>query len=585
MRINRPSRLERILPENLLRLLRQLVALHHPYENTLDYLRARTLIRLTLVFGALALVAALTLTLSPGVTAAASPYPLINLLSLLLYAVAYSLTRRGRLRLASTGFVIAVLTNLTVQLLQAQVPPAGTVFLSYAIPVVIASLLLGPAWAYITAALAALCIGAINLATNPGSLAATTSLPGGMEVNELLFFVAVAALMLELLAAVVALLTASLYRWAYEAEHMAQQLEAAAVVTETAAATTSLDKLLDMVVRRIREAYGFYYVQVFLLDQEKHFARLEAGTGRAGQILVESGHSLAVGSQSIVGQCAVRAAPIVVNDVSRSMIFRPNEHLPETRSELALPLLVGKEVIGVLDVQSSERNTFQPEDIRALQIMAVQLATAIEKARLVDELQTRADENQRLFEQAQRNLREIEALTRRLTREGWSEYLRNRRLRGTLGYTLQGREVQPDTRWTAPMRQAYHGEHSVVIRQDQQAHIAALPLRVHGEVIGVLEIERGGDRPWTEYELEMAEAMVERLALAVENARLYEQATQVAEREQIVNRIAQDVQEAESIDKVLQTALAELGAVLGASRGIVQISPKEGPPAGEDDPR
>ena len=69
--------------------------------------------------------------------------------------------------------------------------------------------------------------------------------------------------------------------------------------------------------------------------------------------------------------------------------------------------------------------------------------------------------------------------------------------------------------------------------------------------------------------------MVDRLGLAVENARLYEQATLAAEREHVVNRIAQDVQEAESIDEILQGALTELSSVLGASRGIVQISPKE----------
>jgi GAF domain-containing protein len=90
----------------------------------------------------------------------------------------------------------------------------------------------------------------------------------------------------------------------------------------------------------------------------------------------------------------------------------------------------------------------------------------------------------------------------------------------------------------------------------------------------VLELERGGNQPWTENELQMIETLVERLAMAIENARLYEQATRSAEREHIVNRIAQDVQSAKTIDKVLEAALTELSTVLGASRGIVQISPK-----------
>jgi GAF domain-containing protein len=143
-----------------------------------------------------------------------------------------------------------------------------------------------------------------------------------------------------------------------------------------------------------------------------------------------------------------------------------------------------------------------------------------------------------------------------------------------MGFTLDGAAIERDANWSAPMRQAFAGEQSVVVTQDREAHIAAVPVRVRGEVIGVLEVQRGGDRPWTDEELDMAETLVERLALAVENARLYEQATQATEREQVINKITQDVQSATTIDEILQSALMELGQVLGASRGVVQISPK-----------
>jgi GAF domain-containing protein len=327
-------------------------------------------------------------------------------------------------------------------------------------------------------------------------------------------------------------------------------------------------------------AYGFYHAQVFLLDAENRMARLEASTGRAGQALLARGHALAVGSQSVVGQAAVQAEPVVVNDTAWSRIHSPNELLPDTRAELALPLLVEGRVIGIVDVQSTRPDVFQDDDVRSLQVLAAQLAAAVEKARLVDELQIRATENERLFEDAQRSLLQIEDLNRRLTREGWSDYLRARRTQSTLGYTLQGEDIRADGEWTAPMKQAYQGESSVVVRQDQSAQIAALPVRVRGEVIGVLEIERDGKRPWTDGELELIDTLVDRLALAVENARLYEQATEAVEREQLVNRIAQDVQEASSIDEVLQAALTELSEVLGASRGVVQISPKVQPVSG-----
>jgi GAF domain-containing protein len=217
--------------------------------------------------------------------------------------------------------------------------------------------------------------------------------------------------------------------------------------------------------------------------------------------------------------------------------------------------------------------------------MANQLATAIEKARLVEELQARVEENQRLFLEAQNNLREIEELNRRLTRESWQEYLRARRSQRISGYTLHHGQVEPADDWSGAMRQAYQSEHSVVIQQDQQAHIAAVPLRVRGEVIGVLEIERGGERPWNDAEIGMAEALVERLAFAIENARLYEQATLAVERAHIVNEITQEIQRAETVDEILQAALAELGTVLGAARGVIQINPKvAGGPDGDRDP-
>jgi GAF domain-containing protein len=376
-------------------------------------------------------------------------------------------------------------------------------------------------------------------------------------------------------------LVLALQHWGHGMQRKARQLEAAILINQAANTATNVTSLLNMTVERVRDIFGFYHVQVFLLDQQRSrdnprlsVARLEASTGRAGAALLARGHALPVGSRSIVGQATYYGQPVVVNDVQTSTVFHPNELLPDTRAEVAIPLVIGESVLGALDVQSTVPNEFLPEEVSALQVIANQLAGFVEKTRLVTELQRRSAEHEALLEDAQANLRQIEELSRRLTREGWTDYLRSRRAPGTVGYTLQGQHIQADASWTAPMRQAFSGERSVVIRQDQQAHIAAVPLRIRGEVVGVLEVERDGSKPWTDSELEMVETLVDRLGLAVENARLYEQASLAAEREHVVNRIAQDVQGAESIDEVLQSALSELSSVLGASRGIVQISPK-----------
>lgn len=555
------------------RLIDRLLNVRHTYDYPLDRQRASIVSLVSMIFGVLGIYGVIMLAIFfPDVM----PRQLIvpNLIFSLLFIGTYFLAQTGRLQLASIAFVLLTMVVPTVQTLPVSFLNQSLLALSLVVSALSAAFLFRPMWAFIIGGMGNLII-LTKAYLDYQSMLLTLMDEELIEASYNLLVATVEdVFLLGMLSLIGWLLTRSLFIWSFAAQRRARQLEATIVVGDSAARAVHLSELLSEVVDRIRDAYGLYHAQVFLLDQEGRMARLEASTGRVGEALLARGHALAVGSQSVVGQAAVLGEPVVVNDTTWSRIHRPNELLPDTRAELALPLLADEKVIGIVDVQSDLPNVFQPDDVRSLQVLASQLATAIDKARLVDELQNRAIENERLYQEANRSLHQIEDLNRRLTREGWSDYLRARRMGNTLGYTLQGEHIRTDGNWTAPMKQAYQGESSVIVRQDQSAQIAALPVRVRGEVIGVLEVERGGERPWTDSELDLAETLVDRLALAIENARLYEQATQAVEREQVVNRIAQDVQEAGSIDEVLQAALAELGEVLGASRGVVQISPK-----------
>jgi GAF domain-containing protein len=548
-----------------------LFTLRHKYADALDEQRAITLLTTPLFLSLAGLVVGVILVvLNPAL------YPANEVLiplaaTLVVCVVIYLLIQSGRLLGASLLFV-GVLVVLPIALNWTD-GLDGPGMLGLALPVVAASLLFPPRWAFssvlpASGALAILLYKYIYITPDP-------SIVKGTPLQSMVSRLIEASIYLVIVAAVTGQFNLTLQRWATNAQRRARQLEAAALISEAASTAPTVGTLLNLVVERIRETFGFYHAQVFLVDGERRMARLEASTGRAGVALLARGHALPVGSRSVIGQTTYSGKAVVINDVRDNPTHRPNELLPDTLSEMALPLIVTGDVIGALDVQSTRPNSFQDEDINSLQVIASLLAGFIEKARLVNQLQVRAAEQQSLVDEAQNNLRQIEDLNRRLTREGWNEYLRAHRDRGNLGYTLDGSSVQADTTWTAPMRQAYQGEKSVVIRQDQQAHIAALPLRVRGEVIGVLEIERDGTRPWSDDDIAMAETLIDRLALAVENARLYEQATLAAEREHIVNRIAQNVQEAESVDDILRAALSDLSTVLGASRGIVQISPRD----------
>jgi GAF domain-containing protein len=543
---------------------RWLTRVRYPYQTNQERQQALVISVVSLIFGVAGLIGSLLLFLfSPDVVSSSLLLP--NLIMSALYLGIYALVQTGSLRWVRYLFVLLTIAVPTIQGLSGTSLSLGSIAAFYTVSIVSASLLLGAGWSLAAVVLT------ITLIIVEALMQAATS--------QSTFVVILALLAVGFLSW---LLSRTLNTWISSQQRRLRLLESAVIVSEIAATATSPQSLLNDVVARILEVYGFYHAQVFLVDAEQRMARLEASTGRAGEALLARGHALAVGSQSVIGQCTSSGKPIVVNDTRESPTHRPNKLLPDTRAELALPLTVGDTVIGALDVQSTEVNTFQSEDIRFLQTMASQLAAAIDKARIVEELETRAEENERLFEEAQRTLFQFEELNRRLTREGWSDYLQGRRM-SNLGYTLLGDNLRTNAEWSAPMRQAYKGESSVVIRQDQQAHIAAIPVRVRNEVIGVIEIERGGDHPWKDIELEMIETLVDRLGLAIENARLYEQATQATQREQIINQISQDVQGASSIDEVLQSALAELSQVLGASRGVVQISPKAQPSPGTVD--
>lgn len=543
------------------------------YADELDRQRARALHLMSILFAIMGLGGSVALGfVAPNLSDRFET--ITNFVISLFYFFVLDTVHRGQLRRSALIFLGLALIVPPLQVVFGIMDP-GAAYLSLAVPVVTATLLLGGRWGFLTTLISLAEVAGIGYLNFTRLQENVIGGVGDQTAAQARTAALIAGFLLLLLNLFSTLLSTALVRWAQSAQRRARQLEAAAVISETAASAPSLYSLLNTVVDRIREAFGFYHAQVFLLDGDARLARLEASTGRAGVALLARGHALRVGSQSMIGQCAYLGQPIVVNDTSISTVWRPNELLPDTRAELALPLKIGTQVIGVLDVQSNTPNVFRSEDIRSLQIMSQQLATTIEKTRLVDQLQSRASENQRLFEDAQASLRQVEDLNRRLTREGWSDFLASRQEKGVMGFTLDGDAVARDGSWTAPMRQAFAGEQSVVVSQEREAHIAAVPVRVRGEVIGVLEVQRGGDRPWTDEELDMAETLVERLALAVENARLYEQATQATEREQVINKITQDVQSATTIDEILQSALMELGQVLGASRGVVQISPKQ----------
>ncbi|MBN1877811.1 MAG: GAF domain-containing protein [Anaerolineae bacterium] len=172
-----------------------------------------------------------------------------------------------------------------------------------------------------------------------------------------------------------------------EATRRARLLEAAAEVGKGVTSILDLDELLNKTVDIICDAYGFYYAGVFMLDDAREWAVLRAGRGDAGQAMLSAGHKLRVGGLSMIGTSVVERRALIALDVGDEPVHFKNPHLPLTRSEMALPLLVGNQVIGAVTVQSVEEAAFSDEDIASLQAMADQLAIALDNARLLHELE------------------------------------------------------------------------------------------------------------------------------------------------------------------------------------------------------
>jgi GAF domain-containing protein len=320
----------------------------------------------------------------------------------------------------------------------------------------------------------------------------------------------------------------------------------------------------------IQERVGFYHVQIFLVNTSGDQAELIASTGDVGQRLLARHHQLTVGSQSVIGQVTLRGEPVIARDTDRDDVYFRNELLINTRSELALPIRDGANIVGALDVQSELPDAFDRSDIQALQIIADFLGAAIRNSNQYQEQSKVAQENRRLLNEAEANLREIQRLNRELTGASWEEYARSDR--AITGVTLENNRLLEVTEWTESL-QAAGAEGHAVTAQDGERGVVAVPLKLRGEVIGAIEVE--ALNPTSQETVEMVEAVAQRLAISLENARLYEESREATAQEQFINDLAARYQSVSTVDDLLRLTLLELGETLGAQHGAIRLGNME----------
>jgi GAF domain-containing protein len=183
-----------------------------------------------------------------------------------------------------------------------------------------------------------------------------------------------------------------------EVQRRAAQLETAAEVARDATGLLDIDTLVKRTANLILQRFGYDHVAVFLLDEDNRHAVLQEAAGEAHESILAAGQHVEVGSDSIIGHVTATGEQYLAQNVSDDPLFRRNPYLPDTRSELAIPLTVGKRVLGALDIQDRNREAFDSDNLAVLQILSDQLAVAVQNARLFQETLERARREQTVLE-------------------------------------------------------------------------------------------------------------------------------------------------------------------------------------------
>jgi GAF domain-containing protein len=320
-----------------------------------------------------------------------------------------------------------------------------------------------------------------------------------------------------------------------------------------------LQELLDRTARIISEKLDFYHVGVFLLDENREYAVLRAANSRGGQRMLERRHQLKVGGAGIVGYVSQGGRPRIALDTGLDAVFFNNPDLPETRSEMAIPLKYGLQVIGALDIQSTVPAAFKEEDADLISTLANQLAIA------VNDVLTREQSG---FNNPNRMARHAKKTSPRKGQSGYS-------------YSADG-TISAATTVSNPVleRALATGETMQAQPSKDSPSTLAVPVKFRDQVIGIIHIEAAETgRKWTEDEITVVQSISERAAFALENARLFEQTRQRAEQEETIARIASQISASTDFSHILQTTIEELGRTLGATRTFIQLET----PAADDE--
>ncbi len=339
-------------------------------------------------------------------------------------------------------------------------------------------------------------------------------------------------------------------------ERRARQFETVAQVARVISNIQDLETLLPRITQVISEQFGHYHTGIFLLDEAGQYAVLRAANSEGGRRMLAREHRLLVGQTGMVGYVAATGQPRIALDVGSDAVFFDNPDLPNTHSEITLPLRIAGQIIGALDVQSEQQNAFQQDDIASLSTLADQVSIAIQ--------------NTRTLEEARKALAEAQTTYGETVRDAWK----------VMRPQSVGKGIQLVDSTVKPLDKLLSDEHihramesgRTTIPTDTTSALA-IPIRMRGQVVGVMSLKNNQGHKWTEDDVDIAEAVAERLSLAIETASLLRTAQHRADIEKVTTDISTKISSSSRFETILQTAAQELSKALGGSDVLVQIEP------------
>jgi sensor domain CHASE-containing protein/GAF domain-containing protein len=320
-----------------------------------------------------------------------------------------------------------------------------------------------------------------------------------------------------------------------ELKRSLNQLLAISDINSSISGFLNPESFLPEVANLIQNRLGLYYVGVFLLDANKEYAVLSAGTGEAGAQMIANGHRLAVGGVSMIGWSTATQKPRIALDVGKEAIRFSNPLLPLTRSELAIPIVSRNVTIGALTLQSEKERAFNDNDIVAFQSISDSLAVALE--------------NSTLFQETRSNLKDIQDLNRIYTQRSW------------------GRVAQSQSNLEYSFVEKRSGS------EEHETDRLVFPLLLRDQSLGEISLEVDKNSLSSEDQFVIS-SIADQTAQALENVRLLEESQQRASREETINEMVLKFSGAGSIDEIMRIAVQEIGALPVVSEVNVHLNPE-----------